>query len=159
MVYPVSHSLSNLNSLSSLNSLIQKVWGISRGAGFASAIPCGELRIESDWYELCEWNLEDGECRSWSYKITGRFETRPGDWGASAGETGSLRKKAEENVQPASALDGLRRDGRSTPNAQTRLLAVCKDGPLLLTLLNSQATDGAEGSSFPTSSTALELTE
>ena len=109
MVYPVSHSLSNLNSLSSLNSLIQKVWGISRGAGFASAIPCGELRIESDWYELCEWNLEDGECRSWSYKITGRFETRPGDWGASAGETGSLRKKAEENVQPASAVTGAQR--------------------------------------------------
>jgi pyruvate formate lyase activating enzyme len=41
---------------------------------------CGELVIERDWYELGEWNLENGRCRSCSYKIAGRFETRAGDW-------------------------------------------------------------------------------
>ena len=43
---------------------------------------CGELVIERDWYELGEWNLEGGRCRSCRYKIAGRFETRAGDWGA-----------------------------------------------------------------------------
>jgi len=43
---------------------------------------CGELLIERDWYELGEWNLEDGRCRSCSYRIAGRFECSAGDWGA-----------------------------------------------------------------------------
>jgi len=43
---------------------------------------CGELLIERDWYELGEWNLENGKCRSCGYAIAGRFEEQPGDWGA-----------------------------------------------------------------------------
>jgi pyruvate formate lyase activating enzyme len=43
---------------------------------------CGELLIERDWYELGEWNLEDGKCRSCGYTIPGRFEDVPGRWGA-----------------------------------------------------------------------------
>ena len=43
---------------------------------------CGELLIERDWYELGEWNLEDGRCRSCGYKIAGVFEEQCGDWGA-----------------------------------------------------------------------------
>jgi len=43
---------------------------------------CGELLIERDWYELGEWNLEDGKCRSCGHAIPGRFEVRPGKWGA-----------------------------------------------------------------------------
>jgi pyruvate formate lyase activating enzyme len=43
---------------------------------------CGELLIQRDWYELGEWNLKDGRCRSCSYKIAGRFEDERGDWGA-----------------------------------------------------------------------------
>jgi pyruvate formate lyase activating enzyme len=42
---------------------------------------CGELLIERDWYELGEWNLQDGRCRSCGFEIAGRFEER-GDWGA-----------------------------------------------------------------------------
>jgi pyruvate formate lyase activating enzyme len=40
------------------------------------------LLIERDWYELGEWNLEDGKCRSCGYAIPGRFEVRAGKWGA-----------------------------------------------------------------------------
>ena len=43
---------------------------------------CGELLIEHDWYELGEWNLEDGRCRFCSYQIAGRFEDHAGAWGA-----------------------------------------------------------------------------
>ncbi|PYM08448.1 MAG: AmmeMemoRadiSam system radical SAM enzyme [Verrucomicrobia bacterium] len=43
---------------------------------------CGELLIERDWYELGEWNLEDGKCRSCGHPIPGRFEERAGKWGA-----------------------------------------------------------------------------
>lgn len=43
---------------------------------------CGELLIERDWYELGEWNLEHGKCRSCGYNIPGRFEDLPGRWGA-----------------------------------------------------------------------------
>ncbi len=43
---------------------------------------CGELLIERDWYEVGEWNLEDGRCRSCGRNIAGRFEDERGDWGA-----------------------------------------------------------------------------
>jgi pyruvate formate lyase activating enzyme len=43
---------------------------------------CGELLIERDWFELGDWNLEDGKCRSCGYTISGRFEDVPGRWGA-----------------------------------------------------------------------------
>jgi len=43
---------------------------------------CGELLIERDWYELGEWNLEEGRCRSCGDMIAGRFEDQRGDWGA-----------------------------------------------------------------------------
>ena len=43
---------------------------------------CGELLIERDWYELGEWNLEDGKCRSCGHTTPGRFEELPGKWGA-----------------------------------------------------------------------------
>jgi len=42
---------------------------------------CGELLIERDWYELGEWNLENGRCRSCGYQIAGRFEEQRGNWG------------------------------------------------------------------------------
>jgi len=53
-----------------------------RGGGSTWCPGCGELLIERDWYELGEWNLEDGRCRSCGYEIAGRFESRAGDWGA-----------------------------------------------------------------------------
>ena len=43
---------------------------------------CGELLIERDWYELGEWNLEDGKCRSCGHTTPGRFEELPGKWRA-----------------------------------------------------------------------------
>src|SRR6266567_2716755 len=39
---------------------------------------CGELLIESDWYELGKWNLEDGRCRYCGYEIAGVFEEQCG---------------------------------------------------------------------------------
>jgi pyruvate formate lyase activating enzyme len=39
------------------------------------------LLIERDWYELGEWNLEDGKCRSCGCEVPGRFEDKRGDWG------------------------------------------------------------------------------
>ncbi len=43
---------------------------------------CGELLIERDWYDLGEWNLLDNRCRFCDFEIAGRFERRPGSWGA-----------------------------------------------------------------------------
>jgi pyruvate formate lyase activating enzyme len=43
---------------------------------------CGELLIERDWYELGEWNLKEGRCRSCGYRVAGRFEEQRGYWGA-----------------------------------------------------------------------------
>jgi len=40
-----------------------------------------ELLIERDWYELGEWNLENGTCRSCGYQIAGRFEEKRGGLG------------------------------------------------------------------------------
>lgn len=43
---------------------------------------CGKLLIERDWYELGQWNVENGRCRSCGCNIAGRFEEQHGDWGA-----------------------------------------------------------------------------
>ncbi|HEY5778204.1 MAG TPA: hypothetical protein VIT00_05670, partial [Terrimicrobiaceae bacterium] len=43
---------------------------------------CGKLLIERDWYELGEWNLVDNRCKFCDFEIAGRFENRPGSWGA-----------------------------------------------------------------------------
>ncbi|HLE70773.1 MAG TPA: AmmeMemoRadiSam system radical SAM enzyme, partial [Vicinamibacteria bacterium] len=43
---------------------------------------CGMLLIERDWYELGEWNLVDGKCRSCGAPCPGVFEDRPGSWGS-----------------------------------------------------------------------------
>jgi len=43
---------------------------------------CGKLLIERDWYELGEWNLVNNRCAFCGFEIAGRFEERPGSWGA-----------------------------------------------------------------------------
>src|SRR5258705_11025639 len=43
---------------------------------------CGNLLVERDWYELGEWNLENGGCRTCGYRIPGRFGKQRGEWGA-----------------------------------------------------------------------------
>lgn len=44
---------------------------------------CGGAVIERDWYELRRWELEGaGRCRRCKAKISGVFESIPGDWGA-----------------------------------------------------------------------------
>ncbi len=43
---------------------------------------CQGLLIERDRYELGEWNLVDNRCRFCGFQIAGRFEQRPGSWGA-----------------------------------------------------------------------------
>jgi pyruvate formate lyase activating enzyme len=43
---------------------------------------CGNLLIERDWYELGEWNLVENRCGFCNFEINGRFENRPGSWGA-----------------------------------------------------------------------------
>ncbi len=43
---------------------------------------CGKLLIERDWYELGKWNLVENRCKFCDFEIAGRFEKRPGSWGA-----------------------------------------------------------------------------
>jgi pyruvate formate lyase activating enzyme len=44
---------------------------------------CGEKLVGRDWYVLTAWRLdENGCCRSCGTRIPGRFEARPGTWGA-----------------------------------------------------------------------------
>ena len=44
---------------------------------------CGAVVIGRDWYELTAWNLDpEGRCRGCATPIRGRFEARPGSWGA-----------------------------------------------------------------------------
>ncbi len=44
---------------------------------------CSELLIERDWYELGQWNIQNGRCRFCGHKIAGVFEEQRGSWGAS----------------------------------------------------------------------------
>jgi pyruvate formate lyase activating enzyme len=44
---------------------------------------CGERLIGRDWYVLKEWNLTpDGHCAACGTPCAGRFQPRPGAWGA-----------------------------------------------------------------------------
>ncbi len=44
---------------------------------------CGEALIVRDWYQIKNWNLtEDGRCPSCQSQCSGKFEQRPGNWGA-----------------------------------------------------------------------------
>jgi pyruvate formate lyase activating enzyme len=44
---------------------------------------CGGILVGRDWYVLSEWNLtEGGACASCGTTCEGRFEDRPGTWGA-----------------------------------------------------------------------------
>jgi pyruvate formate lyase activating enzyme len=44
---------------------------------------CGRILIGRDWYVLSDWNLNDsGCCDACGLQIPGRFEPRPGTWGA-----------------------------------------------------------------------------
>jgi len=43
---------------------------------------CNHLLIERDWYQLGRWNLSDGTCVSCGAQLPGRFDDRPGAWGA-----------------------------------------------------------------------------
>jgi pyruvate formate lyase activating enzyme len=52
--------------------------------GGSSCCPnCQALLIERDWFTLGYWGLDEaGRCRSCGHAMPGRFEARPGDWGA-----------------------------------------------------------------------------
>jgi len=44
---------------------------------------CGQCLIGRDWYELSDWNLDkSGCCRHCGTSCAGRFEAKPGNWGA-----------------------------------------------------------------------------
>ena len=44
---------------------------------------CGAKLIGRDWYVMTEWNMiADGCCSECREPCSGRFESRPGDWGA-----------------------------------------------------------------------------
>ena len=44
---------------------------------------CGALVIERDWYRLGRWNLDaEGGCTACGRRLAGRFDARPGTWGA-----------------------------------------------------------------------------
>jgi pyruvate formate lyase activating enzyme len=44
---------------------------------------CGKRLIERDWFELGEWNVtSEGTCGFCGTRLAGRFEGRPGTWGA-----------------------------------------------------------------------------
>jgi pyruvate formate lyase activating enzyme len=44
---------------------------------------CSRLLIERDWYTLGEWNVDpQGCCKFCGARLAGKFEARPGRWGA-----------------------------------------------------------------------------
>jgi len=44
---------------------------------------CRKLLIGRDWYELSDWNLTaDGKCKYCQAPCSGKFEGKPGNWGA-----------------------------------------------------------------------------
>ncbi len=53
-------------------------------AGGATSCPgCGAVVVGRDWYEITAWRLDaGGACAACGTKIPGRFEARPGTWGA-----------------------------------------------------------------------------
>jgi pyruvate formate lyase activating enzyme len=54
-----------------------------RHGGSTSCASCGELLIERDWYELGAYRVtDDGHCASCGAELAGRFDGKPGQWGA-----------------------------------------------------------------------------
>ena len=54
-----------------------------RAGGSTSCAGCGAVLIERDWYELGVYTLtDDGCCNACGARLPGRFEGRPGTWGA-----------------------------------------------------------------------------
>jgi pyruvate formate lyase activating enzyme len=44
---------------------------------------CGEMVIGRDWYNLDVWKLDaEGACTACGHRLAGRFEGKPGKWGA-----------------------------------------------------------------------------
>lgn len=43
---------------------------------------CGERLIGRDWYVLDHWGIEGGGCAACGAALAGRFDDRPGSWGA-----------------------------------------------------------------------------
>jgi pyruvate formate lyase activating enzyme len=43
---------------------------------------CGKVLIERDWFELGAYNLDGNRCTACGGEIAGRFESKPGSWGA-----------------------------------------------------------------------------
>jgi pyruvate formate lyase activating enzyme len=43
---------------------------------------CGLRVIERDWYVIKEWKLIQNRCAACGFKIAGRFDEKPGHWGA-----------------------------------------------------------------------------
>lgn len=44
---------------------------------------CGKILIGRNWYELSDWNLDNkGRCQHCGTTCAGRFEAKPGRWGA-----------------------------------------------------------------------------
>ena len=54
-----------------------------RDGGSTWCPQCGALLIERDWYQLGHWGLDgNGRCATCATPLAGRFEERPGNWGA-----------------------------------------------------------------------------
>ena len=43
---------------------------------------CGKILIGRQWYEITNWNLKDGKCKSCGTVCAGLFEKKPGAWGS-----------------------------------------------------------------------------
>jgi pyruvate formate lyase activating enzyme len=43
---------------------------------------CSATLIERDWYRIGGWRLRDGRCPDCGHALAGKFDPRPGDWGA-----------------------------------------------------------------------------
>jgi pyruvate formate lyase activating enzyme len=43
---------------------------------------CGNLLVERDWFRLGRWNLAGNRCAFCSWEVVGRFDEKPGTWGA-----------------------------------------------------------------------------
>jgi pyruvate formate lyase activating enzyme len=51
--------------------------------GDATICPgCDQVVIQRDWYRLLAWRLDGARCTACGTEIAGRFEDRPGEWGA-----------------------------------------------------------------------------
>ncbi|MEW5795308.1 MAG: AmmeMemoRadiSam system radical SAM enzyme [Candidatus Zixiibacteriota bacterium] len=51
--------------------------------GTTSCHQCGAALVERDWYHLLGWNLDlGGRCRQCGAACAGRFDPKPGNWGA-----------------------------------------------------------------------------